>query len=118
MELDQRVQIAVELLAESTNTNGRLTHIAQRLRLSESRLRHLIRTEIGLPPGKYCRLVKMQYARRLLEQTFMSVKEISHKAGFGDTSHFVRDFKKLFGTSPTDYRRLVSVRSATKSANI
>jgi AraC-like DNA-binding protein len=52
----------------------------------------------------------MQRASTLLENTFMSVKEISHEVGFRDVSHFVRDFKKLFGTSPTSYRRLTMAR--------
>jgi len=48
----------------------------------------------------------MEKAALLLGTTFLSVKEIADKAGLGDTSHFVRDFKKMFGATPTAYRRV------------
>jgi AraC-like DNA-binding protein len=46
----------------------------------------------------------MDVAKVLLETTFLSVKEVAAKSGFNDLSHFVRDFKKMNGLTPTDHR--------------
>lgn len=48
----------------------------------------------------------MERARYLLETSFLSVKEITHNVGLNDESHFVRDFKKVYGVPPTLYRVL------------
>jgi AraC-like DNA-binding protein len=105
--IDLRARIAVETLVQS---NGRecFTRIASALNLSKSRLHHLIKVEVGLPPAKLSKLLKVQATRQLLENTCLSIKQISHKVGVNDTSHFVRDFKRTIGVTPTQYRRLVS----------
>jgi len=46
----------------------------------------------------------MQTAKQLLETTFFSVKEIGTLAGFNDGSHFVRNFKRLYGVTPSEHR--------------
>ena len=47
----------------------------------------------------------MKEATVLLSTTFLSVKEIMVRVGFGDESHFVKDFKKIYGITPTEYRK-------------
>ncbi|MGH9906870.1 MAG: helix-turn-helix domain-containing protein, partial [Pyrinomonadaceae bacterium] len=44
----------------------------------------------------------------LLETSFLSVKEITHSVGLNDESHFVRDFKAVYGFPPTRYRNLLN----------
>jgi AraC-like DNA-binding protein len=40
----------------------------------------------------------------LLTTTFLSVKEIASRVGLADESHFVRDFKRIYGMTPSEYR--------------
>jgi len=37
-----------------------------------------------------------------LAETNLRVKEVMHKVGINDLSHFVRDYKKVFGESPSE----------------
>jgi AraC-like DNA-binding protein len=46
----------------------------------------------------------MQQARALLQSSSLNIKEIAAHAGFNDISHFVRDFRGLYGKSPTTIR--------------
>ena len=46
----------------------------------------------------------MQHAATLLTTTFLSVKEIVRCVGGTDESHFVRDFKRIYGVTPSEYR--------------
>ncbi len=63
----------------------------------------------------------MRRAKQFLETTFLSVKEIMTVVGLQDESHFVRDFKTVYGIPPGAYRkrRLLSTSTdlTTKSAN-
>ena len=114
--MDARVKLAIEFLAKSHRTNS-FEELARTLHLSTSRLRHLIKAELGMAPGNYERGIRMQHARSLLENTFLSIKEVTHEAGFHDVSHFVRGFKKQFGVSPRTYRKANGRQRSAKAAD-
>lgn len=46
----------------------------------------------------------MERARQLLLNSFLSVKEIAGVVGINDISHFVRDYKALYGQTPSQTR--------------
>jgi len=58
----------------------------------------------SMSPHQYLRLLRMERARYLFETSFISVKEITRKAGVPDESHFSRDFEKANGASPIRYQ--------------
>jgi len=47
----------------------------------------------------------MRSAALMLRTTFFSVKEILQQVGISSNSHFVRDFRKAYGLTPTAYRK-------------
>ena len=57
-----------------------------------------------MPPIQYLKVLRIERAKYLLETSFLSVKEITHIVGINDESHFVRDFKRIYGVPPTLYR--------------
>ena len=81
-----------------------LAEFAQSVNLSVWRLCHIFKSDVGMPPIKYLRLLRMERAKGLLESSFLSVKEIAFQVGLNDESHFVRDFKSTYGYSPANYR--------------
>ena len=81
-----------------------LAETAHAVNLSASRLRHLFKDEIGLTPAQYVRALRKEEARRLLETTFLRVKEIALIVGMSDSSHLVREFKKDCALTPAQYR--------------
>lgn len=81
-----------------------ISDIARSAGLSRSRVRHVFTTGIGMSPMRYVRLRRIQKAKVLLEETLLSVKEVTSKVGFSDQSHFVRDFSKHYGLTPGKYR--------------
>ena len=60
----------------------------------------------GVSPLQYVSNVRINEAKRLLENTSLSIKEIALKTGFYDLYHFSKRFKAKTGYSPTDYRKL------------
>ena len=81
-----------------------LSELAQSVNLSVWRLCHVFKSDVGMPPIRYLRLLRMERAKDLLESSFLSVKEIGFRVGLTDESHFVRDFKSTYGLSPSCYR--------------
>ena len=81
-----------------------LAEFAQSVNLSVWRLCHIFKSDVGMPPMRYLRGLRMERAKDLLESSFLSVKEIAYRVGLNDESHFVRDFKSTYGSSPALYR--------------
>jgi AraC family transcriptional regulator of arabinose operon len=102
---DIRILTAVKLVNAKFDQALDFKSLAENLNLSPSRLRHLFKTETGTSFVKYLRLVRMRWAKHLLETGFLAIKEISKRVGIADVTHFVRDFEKEFGLSPDRYRK-------------
>ena len=92
-----------------------LTEFAHSVNLSVWRLSHIFKSDVGMPPIKYLKLLRMERAKGLLESSFLSVKEIAFQVGLNDESHFVRDFKSTYGHSPTTYRAQFKLNGANGS---
>jgi AraC family transcriptional regulator of arabinose operon len=104
--IDVRIRLCLDRLEQSVEHGAPVTleELARDVNLSPSRLRHLFRETVGRSPTQYLRLLRMTQAKRLLDTTFLRVKEVMCAVGSNDLSHFVRDFKRLFGQAPGRYR--------------
>jgi transcriptional regulator GlxA family with amidase domain len=80
------------------------TELAKRVNLSTSGLYRAFKIEMKISPRRYAKNEKLEAATKLLATTLLSIKQIALKAGFTDQSHFVRDFKRRYGVTPTKYR--------------
>jgi AraC-like DNA-binding protein len=102
--LDKRVEKIIEMMREDVRGELSLAEFAQSVNLSVWRLCHIFKSDVGMPPMRYLRGLRMERAKDLLESSFLSVKEIAYRVGLNDESHFVRDFKSTYGSSPALYR--------------
>jgi AraC-like DNA-binding protein len=101
---NRNIQHVGDLIRDNPHQKLPLKEMARATNLSSSRLSHLFKTETGTSPAKYAKSTRMNEARYLLETTLLSVKEITFNVGLRDESHFVRDFKKIYGAPPAQYR--------------
>jgi transcriptional regulator GlxA family with amidase domain len=104
--VDHRVEKVVHIMRADLSKELSLADLAQSVNLSVWRLSHVFRSEIGISPIQYLKVLRIERARHLLETSFLSIKEITYSVGLKDESHFVRDFKKTHRVSPTSYRVL------------
>lgn len=79
--------------------------LAARARLSPRHFARSFQAETGMTPGKYVDRVRIEHARRLLEDTSDGVEEISRACGYGTPEAMRRAFVKALGTAPAEYRR-------------
>ncbi|MDX3516942.1 GlxA family transcriptional regulator [Streptomyces scabiei] len=86
--------------------------LAARARLSPRHFARAFQAETGTTPGRYVDRVRLEHARRLLEDTADGVEEISRTCGYGTSEAMRRAFVKALGTSPAEYRRRFRPASA------
>ncbi|MFD5157320.1 GlxA family transcriptional regulator [Streptomyces hawaiiensis] len=79
--------------------------LAVRARLSPRHFARVFRAETGMTPGRYVDRVRLEHARRLLEDTTDGIEEIARTSGYGTPEAMRRAFVKTLGTPPAEYRR-------------
>ncbi|MEU1116726.1 MULTISPECIES: GlxA family transcriptional regulator [unclassified Streptomyces] len=79
--------------------------LAARARLSPRHFARAFQADTGLTPGKYVERVRVEHARRLLEDTDDGVEQVSRASGYGTPEAMRRAFVKTLGTAPAEYRR-------------
>ncbi|MFG2543681.1 GlxA family transcriptional regulator [Streptomyces sp. NPDC048594] len=79
--------------------------LAARAGLSPRHFARAFRAETGTTPGRYVDRIRLEHARRLLEDTGDGVEQVSRASGYGTPEAMRRAFVKALGTSPAEYRR-------------
>ncbi len=57
-----------------------------------------------MPPTRHMKLIRLRRAKELLLESFLTVKEVMASVGVSEISHFVRDYKALYGQTPSQSR--------------
>lgn len=76
--------------------------------VSHTYLSHRFKLDMGKSFVDYIVQLKMQIIKKLLAETQMSFTEIAEKIGYDDYKYMGRLFKKTYGFTLTDYRRMQS----------
>jgi AraC-like DNA-binding protein len=72
--------------------------------ITQPYLYRIFKEECGVSPKQYITSCKISEAKRLLEQTSLSVSRIAYALGFSSVMDFSKFFSKQTGKSPTEYR--------------
>jgi AraC family transcriptional regulator of adaptative response / DNA-3-methyladenine glycosylase II len=78
--------------------------LAARLGVSARHLRRLFTSELGVTPDGLARSARAHFARRLLDDTDLTVLQISNAAGYGSLRQFNRACQDFFRASPRELR--------------
>src|SRR5713226_3462327 len=103
--MDWRIHAVVDFMERNIHRDVTLEDLAHVVQVSPWHLSRLFKAATGTTPLGYFKCLKLEYAKRLLASTLLSVKEVRVKVGIIDESHFFRDFKSAFGSTPKNYRR-------------
>lgn len=81
-----------------------LEELARVARLSRTRLLQVFRQATGKSPIDYLIGLRIEAAKRLLRNGELGMTAIAHETGFGDSNYFARQFRRVTGRTPTEYR--------------
>jgi transcriptional regulator GlxA family with amidase domain len=99
-------------VAEHPGTDLGVAVLARRVGMSERNFARCFKAETGTTPGRYVERVRLEAARRLLEDTDRSVASVAAQCGFGTAETMRRSFLRALGCGPSDYRRRFGVGAA------
>jgi AraC-like DNA-binding protein len=81
-------------------------YFADQLHLSANYFGDLVKKETGKSAQEYIQLKVVEKAKDKLYNPEITVNEVAYELGFKYPHHFSRMFKKVVGSSPTDYRMM------------
>ncbi|BBZ10598.1 GlxA family transcriptional regulator [Mycobacterium branderi] len=96
------VQDAIE--SDPANAHS-ITELARRAGMSPRHFTRVFTDEVGEPPGAYVERIRIDAARRQLEETDDTVVAIAARCGFGTSETMRRNFVRRIGISPDQYRK-------------
>ena len=108
-----RIVRALERLRKDFDQPLRIEDIAREFGMSVSGFHHHFKVVTAMSPLQFQKQLRLQEARRLMLGEDLDAASAGYRVGYGDASHFTREYKRLFGAPPM--RDVERMRSATRS---
>lgn len=99
----KEVQLAIQ--KHLGNSSFSVTDLGREVALSPSQLHRKLTALTGLSSSKMIRRVRLNEAKRQLQDPSLSISEIAYACGFNDPDYFSKVFKTEFGVIPSVYRK-------------
>lgn len=106
----ENILVARELFLDSDLT---LQSLARKTGTPARQISRAVNRTRGCNVSQWINGFRIQHAQRLLRQTDAPVTEIMLEAGFSTKSNFNREFSRISGVSPVDFRRAAASTSET-----
>jgi AraC family L-rhamnose operon transcriptional activator RhaR/AraC family L-rhamnose operon regulatory protein RhaS len=99
-----RLALAVSHLERNFLEALRLEDLSARCGLSARQFLRVFKEHYGATPIDYVLRLRVHHAARLLQTTRAAVIDIAGASGFSDGNYFARQFRRVMGASPREYR--------------
>jgi len=83
----------------------KIDDLARQLQISNRHLNRIFQQHLGTTPFSIWNTQKNHFAKRLIDETSLSMSEIAFSAGFNSIRSFNHSFKKCYQKSPTELRK-------------
>lgn len=87
-----------------SDTSLNVDDLATNMGFGRSSFYRKVNSLTGMTPNNYIRRIRMEKSKELLEETNLTVSEISYKTGFSSAFYFSKCFKEYYGMSPSQFR--------------
>jgi len=96
-----RIARVVRYLDEHYTEQLNIKTIAQTACMSESTLHHTFKEVTSLSPIQYLKKIRLHQARSMIINDGLKAGEAGYRVGYESASQFSREFKRVFGISPS-----------------
>jgi AraC family transcriptional regulator of adaptative response / DNA-3-methyladenine glycosylase II len=108
------VRRAVRLIAAGELDAGSVDDLADRLGVGARHLRRLFLRHLGVTPIALAKTRRAHLARKLLEESRLSITEVASSAGYASLRRFHADIRATFHQAPRDLRARVATASSAQ----
>lgn len=102
----ERIEDVVNYIEENITEKLTVEDIAKQVYLSPGHLQRVFEFVFGIPIAEYVRKRKLQKSLEMLYNTDAKISDIAYDIGFGHESSYIRSFKREFGFTPGEARRM------------
>ncbi len=117
------VRRGLRLISSGALDGGNIENLADRLGVTSRHLRRLFSKHLGASPLAVAHTQRLHFAKRLIDETMLPMSRVSSEAGYGSIRRFNDTFRKTYGRSPRELRRVgeesgLSGRTATLTVRL
>ena len=102
---NKRIATIHEYLMNNYREEVNLKALADLVNMAEGSLCRFFRENMGVTIFEYLNQIKIELACNLLMDNELSIIEIGFDSGFNNLSHFNKQFKRIIGMPPSQYRK-------------
>lgn len=99
------VRRGLRLISGGALDDGNIETLADRLGVTSRHLRRLFTKHLGASPLAVAHTQRLHFAKRLIDETTLTMQHISSAAGYGSIRRFNDAFQRTYGRAPRELRR-------------
>jgi transcriptional regulator GlxA family with amidase domain len=108
---DERIRDVVSHIAKNPGSDLTVERLSELAGMSPRNFTRVFARDMGITPGKFVELSRLESARRSLEQSTTPVGEIAQACGYTTTDGMRLAFDRNLGVTPRDYRLRFSLKT-------
>lgn len=98
-------KLKAEIEKRLTDPDLDVASLSEELGMSRTSLYRKIKLTTGKSPTELVRHIRLEKAHQLLQDTDLTIQQITYDVGFSSPSYFAKCYKASFGVSPTEVER-------------
>ena len=103
----RRINLSYNYILKNYHTNISQKDLANLVGMSESAFSHFFKKHTNLSFTDFLINVRLGKASKLLLETNYNISEVCYQTGFRNIANFNRQFKRRYGSTPSQYRKNV-----------
>lgn len=107
VDISPMIQESISMMLSDPAAQFTLETFSQKFNVGTTYFSRLFRKSTGIGFKQYLTILRIGYAKRLLEEKKLPIIDVGCECGFNTPSQFVRAFKQLTGMTPSAYRTAV-----------
>ena len=100
------VRRALRLIQDGALDRGSVDELAAKIGIGPRHLHRLFVQHVGASPIAVAQTRRLHFAKRLLDETHLSITQVALASGFGSLRRFNDAFQKTYARAPRELRRL------------
>ena len=100
-----QLENAIEYVEEHYAESFKIVDLANECHMSETHFRRVFQQRMNMTPVEYVNFVRVKKACELIDKTDISMEDVAEKVGFVTPSTFNRNFRRIIGTSPYQWKK-------------